>query len=116
MTIKELQSIMERAKKEAYEEYKVKGNTFTLKYIEIIMNRAKQEEDLLYQRKLNKIREEVYNLNKEVGFYGIAGIEYEEFLEVMRHYTYEERMKISYAFLQHLAALDNIVFDEGDDK
>ena len=112
MTIKELQIIMERAKKEAAEMYKATGTNFTLKDIDIIVNRAKQEEDLRYQKKLNKIRDEVYQLNKEVGFYGIAGIEYEEFLEAMKGYSYEEKMKISFAFLQHIAALDNIVFDE----
>ena len=112
MTIKELQIIIERAKKEAAEMYKTTGNNFTLKDIDIIVNRARQEEDLRYLRKLNKIRNDVYELNKEVGFYGIAGIEYKEFLEVMKEYSYEERMKIAYALLQHISLLDNIVFDE----
>ncbi len=112
MTIKELQIIIDRAKKEAEEMYKVTGNNFTLKDIDIIVNRARQEEDLRYQRKLNKIREEVYQLNKDVGFYGIAGMEYKEFLEAMRSYSYEDQMKVAYALLQHIALLDNIVFDE----
>ena len=112
MTIKELQIITERAKKEAEEMYKVTGNNFTLKDIDIIVNRAKQEEDLHYQKQLNKIREKVYELNKEVGFYGIAGMEYKEFLEVMKEYSYEEKMKIAFAMLQYISLLDNIVFDE----
>lgn len=112
MTIKELQAIIERANKEAEEMYKATGNNFTLKDIDIIVNRARQEEDLRYLRKLNKIREEVYQLNKEVGFYGIAGMEYKEFLEAMKGYSYEEKMRIAFALLQHIALLDNIVFDE----
>lgn len=112
MTTKEFLRLMDRAKKEAAEMYKTTGNNFTLKDIDIIVNRARQEEDLFYQKKLNKIRKEVYELNKEVGFYGIAGMTYHEFLEAMKGYIYEERMKISFALLQHIAALDNIVFDE----
>ena len=112
MTIKELQIIIERAKKEAAEMYKTTGNNFTLKDIDIIVNRARQEEDLQHLEKLNKIREKVYELNKKVGFYGIADMEYKEFLEVMKEYSYEERMKIAYALLQHISLLDNIVFDE----
>ena len=99
MTIKELQIIMERAKREVRSDIEV--NEF-----------YKKEVDLKNLRKLNKIREEVYQLNKEVGFYGIAGMEYKEFLEAMKGYSYEERMKIAYALLLHIAALDNIVFDE----
>lgn len=115
MTIKELQIIMERAKREVAEEYKVKGNALTLKDIAIIQERARQEVDLEYQRKLNKIRDKAYELNKEVGFYGIAGMEYDEFLEAMRSYNYEERLRLAYAFLQHIAILDNIIFDEGEE-
>ena len=84
----------------------------TIKELHIIMERAKKEADLKNLRKLNKIREEVYQLNKDVGFYGIAGMEYKEFLEAMRSYSYEDRMKVAYALLQHIALLDNIVFDE----
>ena len=84
----------------------------TIKELQIILDRAKKEEDLRYHRKLNKIRDEVYQLNKEVGFYGFAGMEYKEFLEAMKGYSYEEKMKIAFAFLQHIALLDNIVFDE----
>ena len=47
----------------------------TIKELQIILDRAKKEEDLRYHRKLNKIRDEVYQLNKEVGFYGFAGME-----------------------------------------
>ena len=112
MTTEEFLILMERAKKEAYEEWKTRGDNFTLKDIDINVNRARQEEDLRYQRKLNKIREEVYQLNKEVGFYGIAGMEYKEFLEAVKGYSYEEKMKISFAMLRHIALLDNIVFDE----
>lgn len=84
----------------------------TNKELQILMERAKIEAEMVNKKRLNNIRKEVYRLNKEAGFYGIAGMEYEEFLEAMRHYTYEERMKISFAFLQHIALLDNIVFDE----
>lgn len=84
----------------------------TIKELQIIIERAKKEVDLENLKKLNKIREEVYQLNKEVGFYGIAGIEYKEFSEAMKGYSYEEKMKIAYALLQHIALLDNIVFDE----
>lgn len=111
MTIKELQIIMERAKREVAEEYKVKGNALTLKDIAIIQERARQEEDLEYQRKLNKIRNEAYALNQESGFYGIAGMDYDEFLEAMKEYSYSERMKLAYAFFLHIKLLDNIIFD-----
>lgn len=114
MTIKELQIIMERAKREVAEEYKVKGNALTLKDIAIIQERARQEVDLEYQRKLNKIREKAYELNKEVGFYDIAGMKYEEFLEAIKHYSYEERMRIAYSFLRHIELLDNIIFEESE--
>lgn len=116
MTTKEFLKLMDRAKKEAAEMYKATGNNFTLKDIDIIVNRARQEEDLRYLRKLNKIREEVYQLNKEIGFYGIVGMEYKEFLEAMKGYSYEERMRISFAMLQHIAELDDIVFDEEDEE
>ena len=33
-------------------------------------------------------------------------------MEAMKGYSYEEKMKIAFAFLQHIALLDNIVFDE----
>lgn len=112
MTIKELQIIMERAKREVAEEYKVKGNALTLKDIAIIQERARQEEDLEYQRKLNKIRDKAHELNKEVGFYGIARMEYKEFLEVMKKYSDDERMKLAFAFFQYIALLNDIVFDE----
>ena len=85
----------------------------TNKELQIIIERAKIEAETINEKRLNNIRNRVYQLNKEAGFYGIAGIEYYEFLEAMRHYSYEERMKISFAFLQHVALLDNIVFDEG---
>ena len=100
MTIKELQIIMERANKEAEEFYSKQ------------LEKERRRENNEARKELDRIRNEVYELNKEVGFYGIAGIEFVEFLEAMRHYTFEERMKISFAFLQHIAALDNIVFDE----
>ena len=100
MTIKELQIIMDRAKKEA--------DQFYDRELEKEKIRANNE----YRKELDKIRNEVYELNKEAGFYGIAGIEYEEFLEAMRCYSYEDRMKVAYALLQHIALLDNIVFDE----
>ena len=100
MTIKELQIIMERANKEAEE--------FYAKQLE----KERRRDNNKARKELDRIRNEVYELNKEVGFYGFADIEYVEFLEAMRHYTFEERMKISFAFLQHIAALDNIVFDE----
>lgn len=100
MTIKELQIIIDRAKKEADEFYDRE-----LKKEEIRANNK-------YRKELDKIRNDVYELNKEVGFYDIAGIEYEEFLEVMKEYSYVERMKIAYALLQHIALLDNIVFDK----
>ena len=94
MTIKELQIIMDRAKKEVDE-----------------------ERDRWYQRKLNKIREEVYELNKEVGFYEMVGMDYKEFLEAMKGYSFGERMRIAYALFLHIKILDNIVFDEeGDDE
>ena len=84
----------------------------TYKQFCIMMDQAKREVDSTYRKKVNIIRHEVYELNKEVGFYGIAGMEYKEFLEVMKEYSYEERMKIAYALLQHISLLDNIVFDE----
>lgn len=84
----------------------------TNKELQILMERAKIEAEMINKKRLNNIRKRVYQLNKEVGFYDFDGIEYVEFLEAMRHYTFEERMKISFAFLQHIAALDNIVFDE----
>lgn len=115
MTIKELQIIMERAKREVAEEYKVKGNALTLKDIAIIQERARQEVDLEYQRKLNKIREKAYELNKEVGFYGIAGMEYDDFLDAMKEYSYPERMKVAYAFFLHIKLLDNIIFEESEE-
>ncbi len=100
MTIKELQIIIDRATKEAEE--------FYTKQLE----KERRRENNEARRELDRIRNEVYELNKEAGFYGIAGIEYKEFLEAMKGYSYEERMKIAFAFLQHIAALDNIVFDE----
>lgn len=100
MTIKDLQAIIERANKEAEEFYSKQ------------LEKERRRENNEARRELDKIRNEVYQLNKEVGFYGIADIEYKEFLEAMKGYSYEERMKISFAFLQHIAALDNIVFDE----
>lgn len=100
MTIKELQIIMERANKEAEE--------FYAKQLE----KERRRDNNKARKELDRIRNEVYELNKEVGFYGIAGMEYNEFLEAMKGYSYEEKMKISFAFLQHIAALDNIVFDE----
>ena len=78
----------------------------------IMMDQAKREVDSTYRKKVNMIRQKVYELNKEVGFYGIAGMEYKEFLEAMKGYSYEEKMKIAFAMLQHIALLDNIVFDE----
>ena len=99
MTIKELQIIMERATKEA-EEYSKQ------------LEKERRRENNEARKELDRIRNEVYQLNKEVGFYGIAGMEYKEFLEAMKGYSYEEKMKIAFAFLQHIALLDNIVFDE----
>lgn len=116
MTIKEFMKLSDGVKKVAAEMYKATGNNFTLKDIDIIVNRARQEEDLRCLRKLNKIRKEVCQLNKECGFHDIPDIEYKEFLEAMRHFTFEERMKISFTFLQHIAALNNIVFDEEDEE
>lgn len=84
----------------------------TIIELQVIMDKAKNDVNLEYQRKLNRIREKVYEYNKEVGFYGIAGMEYEEFLESMKGYSFEERMKISFALLQHIANIDNIIFDE----
>ena len=84
----------------------------TYKEFCIMMDQAKREVDSTYRKKVNIIRHRVYELNKEVGFYGIAGMEYKEFLEAMKGYSYEEKMKIAYALLQHIAQLDNIVFDE----
>ena len=84
----------------------------TYNQFRIMMDQAKREVDSTYRKKVNIIRHKVYELNKEVGFYGIAGMEYKEFLEAMNGYSYEEKMKIAYALLQHIALLDNIVFDE----
>lgn len=100
MTIKELQVIMERAQKDAEEFYEKQ------------LEKERRRENSECRKELDKIRNEVYEFNHKVGFYDIAGMEYKEFLDAMRHYTYEERMKISFAFLQHIALLDNIVFDE----
>lgn len=84
----------------------------TYKEFCIMMDQAKREVDSTYRKKVNMIRHKVYELNKEVGFYGIDGMEYKEFLEAMRSYSYEDQMKVAYALLQHIALLDNIVFDE----
>ena len=84
----------------------------TYKQFCIMMDQAKREVDSTYRKKVNIIRHKVYELNKEVGFYDIAGMEYKEFLESMKGYSYEEKMKIAYALLLHIAELDNIVFDE----
>lgn len=84
----------------------------TILELQAIMDKAKNDVNLEYQRKLNRIRNKVYELNKEVGFYGIADMEYADFLGEMRGYSFEERMKISFALLQHIATIDNIVFDE----
>lgn len=115
MTIKQLQEIMERAKREVAEEYKVKGNTLTLKDIAIIQERARKEVDLEYLEKLNKIREKVYKYNKEVGFYDIAGFGFAQFRRQMQTYSYDDQMKLAYAFFQHIKTLDNMVFDEEDE-
>lgn len=104
MTIKELRLIMDRAKKEADQFYKEQ------------MDRERENENNCYKKKLNEIRAKAYELNKEVGFYGIAGMSYNEFLEAMKHYSYEERMWVSFAFLRHISLLDNIIFDEEDDE
>jgi uncharacterized protein YlxW (UPF0749 family) len=100
MTIKELQIIMERANKEAEEFYSKQ------------LEKERRRENNEARKELDRIRNEVYELNKEVGFYGIAGMEYKEFLEAMKGYSFEERMRTSFAFYKHIAALDNIVFDE----
>lgn len=84
----------------------------TIKELQIIMNRAKQEEDLKYQEKLYKIRKEIYEYNRDIGFYDIAGMNYNEFLKAMKEYSYEDQMKLAYAFFQHINTLDNMVFDE----
>ena len=100
MTIKELQVIIERANKEAEEFYSKQ------------LEKERRRENSEARKELERIRDEVYQLNKKVGFYGIAGMEYDEFLEAMRSYSYEDRMKVAYALLQHISLLDNIVFDE----
>lgn len=87
----------------------------TFNQFEMMMDQAKREVDSTYRKKVNIIRHKVYELNKEVGFYGIAGMEYDEFLEAMKGYSYEEKMKIAYALLLYIAALDNIVFDVEDE-
>lgn len=104
MTIKELQIIMDRAKKEADQFYKEQ------------LDREREKENNWYKKKLNEIREKAYELNREVGFYGIAGMTYDEFLECMKHYSYSERMRIAFALYQHISLLDNIIFDEEGDE
>lgn len=97
MTIKELQIIMDKSKKEAEELY--------------------NDANMLYKKKLDKIQNKAYELNNEVGFYEISDMEYDEFLNCMRRYKYEERMQIAYSFFQHIRLLDNIIFDfeEGEE-
>lgn len=99
MTIKELQVIMERAKKEADEFYEKQ------------LEKERRKDNSECRKELDKIRNEVYELNHKSGFYGMADMEYDEFLEVMNGYSFEERMKIAYAFFLHIKILDNIVFD-----
>lgn len=104
MTIKELQIIMDRAKKEADQFYE--------RELEKEKIRANNE----YRKELEKIRSEVYDLNKAVGFYNMADMEYDDFQGAMKQYSYEERMKVAYAFFLHIKMLDNIVFDlEGEE-
>lgn len=92
MTIIELQAIMDKAKKEAKEFYK--------------------EGDMFYKKKLSKIREKVFDLNKETAFYGICDIDFDTFEKCMGEYTYSDQMVIAYQLLQHIRLLDNIIFDE----
>lgn len=84
----------------------------TIKELQIIMERSKKEVDLENLEKLNKIRKEIYEYNRDIGFYDIAGMNYDEFLKAMNEYSYEDQMKLAYAFFQHIKTLDNMVFDE----
>lgn len=106
MTIKELQIIMDRAKKEADEFYEKQ------------LEKERRRDNSECREELDKIRNEVYELNHKSGFYGMADMEYDEFLEVMNGYSFEERMKIAYAFFLHIKIIDNIIFDfeEGSEE
>lgn len=99
MTIKELQIIMERAQKEAEEFYEKQ------------LEKERRRDNSECRKELDKIRNEVYELNHKSGFYGMADMEFDEFLEAMNGYSFEERMKIAYGFFLHIKILDNIVFD-----
>ena len=103
MTIKELQVIIERANKEAEE--------FYAKQLEKERRRDNSE----CRKELDKIRNEVYELNHKSGFYGMADMEYDDFLEAMKGYSFEERMRIAYAFFLHIKIIDNIIFDFEED-
>ena len=103
MTINELHAIMDRAKKECDQFYE--------RELEKEKIRANNE----YRKELDKIRNEAYALNQNVGFYNFADMEYDEFVEGMKHYNYEERIKIAYAFFLHIKLLDNIIFEEGEE-
>ena len=99
MTIKELQIIIDRAKKE--------GDDFVEKQLEKERRRDNSE----CRKELDKIRNEVYELNHKSGFYGMADMKYDDFLEVMKGYSFEERMRIAYSFFLHIKIIDNIIFD-----
>jgi len=99
MTIKELQVIMERAQKEAEEFYEKQ------------LEKERRKDNIECRKELDKIRNKVYELNHKSGFYGMGDMEYDEFLEAMKGYTFEDRMRIVYAFFLHIKIIDNIIFD-----
>lgn len=82
----------------------------TIKELQLEKERRRDNSECM--KELDRIRNEVYELNHKSGFYGMADMEYKDFLEALKGYSYEERMKISYAFFLHIKILDNIVFDE----
>lgn len=93
MTFKELQRIMDKARTEVEQLHET-------------------EDAMFYKKKLSKIRNKAFELNKETGFYGICDMDFDNFEKCMGEYTYSDQMIIAYHLLQHARILDNMIFDE----